>query len=118
MSYFSAAEFRCQHCGQDGIRDEIVDRLNVMREECGFPFVISSGYRCEQHPIEAKKSRPGAHAAGYAADIAVRGEQALKVIESAMTNGISRIGVNQKGNARFIHVDVDPNRVSPALWSY
>ena len=118
MSYFSDEEFLCQHCGEKGIREEIVDRLNAMREDCGFPFVISSGYRCSNHPIEARKSKPGAHAAGYAADISVRNGYALAVIKSAMQNGIDRIGINQKGDGRFIHVDVDPDRPSPAVWSY
>ena len=31
---------------------EMVDEL---RDRCGFPFVITSGYRSPQHPIEAKK---------------------------------------------------------------
>ena len=68
--------------------------------------------------LKRKKSKPGSHADGYAVDIGVRGEQALEVIRSAMEHGIKRIGVNQKGAGRFIHLDVDPNRVSPAIWSY
>ena len=56
-----------------------------------------------------RKSKPGSHADGYAVDIGVRGEQALQVIRSAMEHGIKRIGVNQKGDGRFIHLDVDPN---------
>ena len=118
MKFFSRKEFVCQHCGQDGIRSEIVDVLDKMREQCGFPFVISSGYRCKDHPIEAAKSVPGAHVAGFAADISVSGQQALAVIASAMENGIERIGVNQKGSGRFIHVDCDPLRPKPAIWSY
>tara|TARA_Y100001973_G_C5168002_1_gene317295 strand:- start:562 stop:918 length:357 start_codon:yes stop_codon:yes gene_type:complete len=118
VNYFSPEEFMCQHCQQQGIKQDIVDVLNIMRRECGFPFIVTSGYRCPEHPIEAKKSKPGSHADGYAVDIGVRGEQALRVIRSAMEHGIKRIGVNQKGNGRFIHLDVDPNRVSPAIWSY
>lgn len=118
MRFFSKKEFLCQHCGQDGIQPEIVKVLDKMREQCGFPFVISSGYRCEDHPIEAAKATPGTHQKGYAVDIAVRGANALAVIRSAMEHGIKRIGVNQKGSGRFIHVDCDPDRQSPAIWSY
>lgn len=118
MKYFSAEEFKCKHCGSDGIQESFTETLDAIRGDCSFPFVISSGYRCPEHPIEAKKESPGAHAAGYAADIAVSGEQALRVIEVALAHGIKRIGVNQKGDGRFIHLDTDPGRPSPSIWSY
>lgn len=118
MKYFHSDEFRCQHCGNQGIKSSFTEKLDDIRDECGFPFLISSGYRCPEHPIEARKEKPGSHAAGYAADIAVTGEQALRVIEVALRHGIKRIGVNQKGGGRFIHLDTDPDRPSPAIWSY
>ena len=118
MSYFRDEEFLCQHCQEPGIKSEIVEVLEAMREECGFPFIITSGYRCPDHPIEARKSKPGSHAGGYAVDISVTHGKALRVVESALKNGIERIGVNQKGEGRFVHVDCDPSRLTPAMWSY
>ena len=118
MKYFHPDEFRCQHCGSEGIKSSFTEKLDAIREECGFPFLISSGYRCPEHPIEAKKEKPGAHSTGHAADIAVTGEQAIRVLEIAIKHGIKRIGVNQKGGGRFIHLDTDPDRPSPAIWSY
>lgn len=118
MKYFHADEFRCQHCGNEGIKSSFTDRLEAIREECGFPFLISSGYRCPEHPIEAKKEKPGAHSTGHAADIAVTGEQAIRVLEVAIKHGIKRIGVNQKGSGRFIHLDTAPDLPAPAIWSY
>lgn len=118
MKYFHPDEFRCQHCGNEGIKSSFTEKLDAIREECGFPFLISSGYRCSEHPIEAKKEKPGAHSTGHAADIAVTGEQAIRVLEIAIKHGIKRIGVNQKGGGRFIHLDTAPDLPSPAIWSY
>ena len=118
MKYFHPDEFRCQHCGGEGIKSSFAEKLDDIRDECGFPFLISSGYRCPEHPIEAKKEKPGAHSTGHAADIAVTGEQAIRVLEVAIKHGIKRIGVNQKGGGRFIHLDTAPDLPSPAIWSY
>ena len=69
--YFSRDEFACQVTGENEIEDELILALDELREACGFPFVITSGYRSPQHPIELGKIKPGTHAQGIAADIAV-----------------------------------------------
>ena len=48
-----------------------MEKVDELRDRCGFPFVITSGYRSPQHPIEAKKDVPGTHAQGIAADIKI-----------------------------------------------
>ena len=119
MNYFTKEELSCQHCGDYKFNEKFLKVLNNIRHECGFAFVISSGYRCVEHPIEASKSRVGAHTTGSAVDIAVRGDKALKVLEVAMKHGIKRIGINQKGKGRFIHLDMAEEAFpSPAIWSY
>jgi len=122
MNYFTPAELRCQHTGKDGIHFEFLAKLNAVRHECGFPFTVTSGYRAPEHPIEAKKTRPGAHASGRAVDIGVRGAQALRVIEVGLKHGMTGIGVKQKGSSRFIHLDDLENGATraprPTIWSY
>lgn len=116
---FSAKEFICSHCGGDGIQEVLLDKLQAMRTEYGKPMKITSGYRCPQHPIEAKKSSPGAHALGLAADIAAEGAEAHRILQLAMTHGFTGVGVQQKGTGRFIHVDVRSGQLpTPAVWSY
>ena len=118
--YFTEDELKCRHTGECKMDEDFMKVLDEIREECGFAFVITSGYRSPKHPIEAKKSRPGAHASGKAVDILVHMEQAYKVVEVALRFGIKRIGVSQKGDvgARFIHLDMDDTRPSPRIWSY
>ena len=41
-----------------------------------------------------------------------------KVIELALAAGVKRIGFNQKGAHRFIHLDVCDDKTSPTIWSY
>jgi zinc D-Ala-D-Ala carboxypeptidase len=116
---FSAKEFACQHCGGDGITEDLVARLQAMRTEYGKPMRITSGYRCPQHPIEAKKAAPGAHSMGLAVDIGCEGAEAHKILALAVKHGFTGIGVQQKGTGRFIHVDVRSGQLpTPALWSY
>ena len=86
--YFTEDELKCRHTGECNMDDDFMKVLEAIREECGFGFVITSAYRSPEHPIEAKKSRPGAHASGKAVDILVHMEQAFKVVEVALKHGI------------------------------
>ena len=118
---FKLEEFACKHTGENKIEHELIDKLQALRTECGFPFKITSGYRSADHPVERNKSKPGTHALGLAADIGVRGQQALEIISKAKDFGFTGIGVNQKGNARFIHLDISKDsqgRPRPHSWSY
>jgi zinc D-Ala-D-Ala carboxypeptidase len=116
---FFAKEFACQHCGADGVKESLIKKLQAMRNEYGKPMRITSGYRCPQHPIEAKKAAPGAHALGLAADIGVEGAEAHRILALAFKHGFTGVGVQQKGSSRFIHVDIRNGELpGPTVWSY
>lgn len=116
---FTRKEMACQHCGAEGIKPALMDKLQELRNRYGKPMRITSAYRCPQHPIEAKKSSPGAHAFGLAADVGVEGMEAYKVLQIAFELGFTGIGVQQKGTGRFIHLDVRNGELSgPTVWSY
>ena len=116
---FKPAEFICSHCGGDGVQAGLLDKLQAMRTEYGKPMRITSGYRCPQHPVEAKKTAPGAHALGLAADIAAEGAEAHRILSLAFKHGFTGVGVQQKGTGRFIHVDVRSGQLpTPSVWSY
>lgn len=113
---FSPDEFKCKCCGDVRMRASFMAKLQHLRSSYKRPMVISSGYRCPKHPVEAKKPKPGVHAYGQAADILVRGADAFDLVEMAMRFGFSGVGVNQKGDGRFIHLDDSTER--KAIWSY
>jgi uncharacterized protein YcbK (DUF882 family) len=112
--YFTSDEMKCQHCGAENWDQEFMEWLDVVRHAYGKPMVVTSGYRCPEHPIEKKKSKPGAHSTGRAVDIKVGGADAIKLIEIASSMGCKRIGVNQNV---FVHLDRDDSKPS-ALWTY
>jgi zinc D-Ala-D-Ala carboxypeptidase len=125
-SYFSEKELKCKHTGEYFFDEGFLELLNEIREECGFALPVSSACRAPSHPIESRKTATGAHQTGKAVDILVRGEKAIKLIEIALSKGITRIGVAQSGGSRFIHLDVckkedmvdNPNFSEYAIWSY
>ena len=77
FKYFSRDEFKCSETGNNEIQDEFIHALDKLRESCGFPFAITSGYRDPSHSVEAKKEKAGQHTLGIAADIAVSGGDLL-----------------------------------------
>ena len=119
--YFTMDEMSCTHCGAYEMDDTFMQRLDQLREDMGFAFPVTSGYRCSKHPIEARKKAPGAHTTGKAIDIGVSGNDAYILIEAAIRDNFTGIGINQKGNNRFIHLDIIPHSSSsprPWIWSY
>ena len=110
-------EFKCQHTGENEIKDELIDFCQWLRDRCGFPLTVTSGYRSPDHPIEAAKSKPGTHARGLAVDFAVSHGQARILTMYALQAAKGGVGINQKGNGRFVHVDVDLERIG-LFWSY
>lgn len=115
---FSKHEFACRHTGRCEMHPDHMARLQALRLEFGRPMPVSSGYRDPSHPIEAGKQRPGEHTTGRATDIRVEGAEALALVFLAVKHGFTRVGVQQKGPGRFIHLGDSPDFPSPAIWSY
>lgn len=98
--------------------------LQALRTACGFPFVISSGYRCPDHPVEQSKdpnAPPGEHTLGKAADVLVYGSWARDLVLRAAD--FPRLGIDQTGDFedRFVHLGTATEAdglPSPTIWSY
>lgn len=116
---FTREEFACKcGCETNEIKDETIDFAQELRDSCGFALSVSSGYRCLNHPVEAKKSKPGTHPKGLAVDFAVSHAKARTLISKAVANPkLKGLGINQKGAGRFIHVDIGPGREN-LVWTY
>lgn len=113
MKYFQIDEFCCSHTGEVYMNPDFLDKLDQLRNSCGFPFVITSGYRDPTHPIEAKKKTPGTHAQGIAADIKITtGIERYILLREAFAAGFTGIGIASD----FIHVDI--RETTPVVWTY
>ena len=118
---FSKREFDCKVTGENRMRPEFMALLQQIRLTYNKPMIITSGYRGKGHPIEAAKlNGPGEHYYGVAADIAVSGQDAMDLFVIAYGYGIRRIGLDQKGSGRYIHLGIGDHGYGfpPALWTY
>ena len=59
FKYFSIEEFDCQETGENEMSEEFIHKLDELREKCGFPFTVTSGYRST-----STVSRPRKHVRG------------------------------------------------------
>lgn len=118
--YFTEKEFRCKHTGKCEMDKEFMDILLAIRKEYGKSMKISSGYRDKTHPIEAAKQATGEHTTGRCCDVAVKGADAVRLMHIALKHGITRIGVQQKDDGRFLHLGLGKGKKfpNPSIWSY
>ena len=119
-NYFSEDELSCPCCGKNEFNPGTLRKFNLLREYVGFPLPMTSGYRCPAY--NKKKGYTKTHSTGQAGDIGVSHKKAVIVLEAAIILGLfTGIGINQKGDKRFIHfddLDEDVGRPRPHIWSY
>lgn len=114
---FTKKEFDCKETGENEMKKEFMDKLQELRNKFGKSIIISSGFRSVKHSIEAKKLQGGYHTKGLACDISCGSLNAYHIVKIALEVGFTGIGVNQKGNGRFIHLDLRPKKES-LIYSY
>lgn len=121
--HFTIDEFTCKcGCGRNEMSPQFIDLLDDLREACGFPLPVTSGYRCPDHNEKVSSTgRTGPHTTGRAADLGVSHKQAFEALTWAARMEFTGIGLNQKGAARFVHLDDLPaaeGQPRPTVWSY
>lgn len=146
--HFSDAELACGcGCGLLPPEDHQLE-LEGLRRVYGRPIRVNSGARCPGHNQRESSTGPnGPHTIG-ATDMGARGRDARELVQAAAAIGLYRalkergitvpellqpllvrrsvelafggLGVAQKGEGRFIHVDhlKDPGHPRPWIWSY
>ena len=120
---FSFAEMACRETGEWLLDGALMGALQRVRAICG-PLTVTSGYRSPRHSKEAAKGRSGGpHTLGKAADIRCAGTQAFDILHTALDEGFTGIGIDQRGEDRFLHLDVithldDFPATRPTIWSY
>lgn len=100
--HFKARELACKCCGSHGVTQDLVNRLDILRELWGKPIVLSSAYRCPNHPEERDKDTVGRHVQGIAVDIKVSGGDLINFIILAASLGFKGFGIAKT----FLHIDL------------
>ena len=98
-------------------------KLIALRERCGFPLPVTSGYRTPERNKEVSNTgESGPHTTGRAVDRAINGENAYRLVAMALAAGFTGIGLKQHGpmNGRYIHLDdlAAPDFPRPRVWTY
>ena len=121
---FGKEEFSCS-CGCDraDMDKNFIFSLQALRTKLNAPVFITSGYRCENHPIEKAKidagGKAGTHSLGLAVDISVpTGYLRYRLLQASM-GGFTGIGIADKQG--FVHLDMALEKHGfnrPNLWTY
>jgi uncharacterized protein YcbK (DUF882 family) len=120
--HFHKQELACRcGCGMLPAPD-FMDKIEALRVACGFAIMVSSAARCPEYNAKVSKTgERGPHTTGRAIDLAVDRKRAYIVLRYAVKHGFTGIGVQQKGDGRFLHLDDlpdTPGQPRPSIWSY
>lgn len=124
LKYFELSEFDSPDLPGSGsnMHEEFLEKLDLLREHCGFPFKINSGFRTPEQNKRDGGVEHSAHLIGRAADIACTGQQAYTILKLAPQYGFTGLGISQK-NGRFVHLDdIGMGEIDgvtrPTVWTY
>ena len=117
--YFSHEELKCNGTGECNMNNLFMTKLVSLRRLYNKPIILTSAYRSKEYNEKIGGAKGSAHVKGQAVDIAVGYGEAFKLLKLALEVGFTGIGVSQKGNGRFLHIDIlDSPDKRPMLWSY
>lgn len=116
---FRAFEFICPCCGEEGVKDALVFKLQEAHNNLppSAVMIISSGYRCPKHNAEVGGKETSSHLKGFAADIrADTPRERSFLIKALVEVGFTRIGIDFRRG--MVHADVDPDKDQDVMWGY
>lgn len=112
--YFKPEEFEkaTPSCLITDMDNQFLMRLDALRAQCGFPFVINSAYRSVSYELSKHRDGLSFHTHGRAVDIrCTDAKKRAKIILYAPAFGLRGIGVSN----RYVHLD---DREDNMIWSY
>lgn len=117
FSYDRDIKLACPCCGTQGMTNEFMHFVDIIRDNVGLPFTVTSGYRCPDY--NATMSRSICHTTGKAIDIHTPSSQhRYLILRELMNQGVKRIGIGKD----FIHFDECSKRyeglTEEVIWTY
>jgi zinc D-Ala-D-Ala carboxypeptidase len=96
-----------------GLQPELVEKLDRAREVAGVPFIITSGFRDEEHNRNLGGAPNSAHLRGLAVDLnVVDSFTRYRVVFGLLAAGFLRVEVSP----RHVHADCDSSLPHPVLF--
>lgn len=116
--YFSYSEFDSPDLKGSGERfmsKTLIKKLDLLRENLGFPLRVTSGYRTLTHNLKVGGVIGSAHTKGLAVDLSAQTDDIKKQIAiEAVKLGFNRIGFGSV----FVHLDIDKSKPQNVTWGY
>jgi uncharacterized protein YcbK (DUF882 family) len=115
-TYFSTDEMTCHCCGrlpEGGISQDLLDKLDQLRELVGEPIHVTCMYRCPAHNRAVGGATNSRHLYGEAADIYCDNTDREALADLAVEIGFG--GVERNRDMDYVHVDV---RSDTYYWVY
>ena len=114
--HFNSKEFECpcSKCDNDDqvISENLIKKLELVRNDYGKPINVSSGYRCPAHNVEVGGAVDSAHVKGLAADL-IPSLITLDDLDSLYESCYSIFdNIGDGRRLKFIHVDDRPPKPS------
>ncbi len=110
-------------CGYSAISKQLMDMVYQLRLLINMPLTVTSGCRCLKHNRSIGSNDTSSHITGLAIDIAIPHKNNQEFIDNldkmiffAGVVGFKRIGINR--DKKFIHLDVDYNKIHPSVFKY
>ena len=102
---FAENEWYTSACDHYLMNVDVMHNIQLLRDYMNQPLIITSAYRCAEHPIEAAKIKPGQHSLGLAVDIYVTDSyMAAKIIAYAIKE-LEVKGFAYSKHGLFVHLD-------------
>ena len=103
-----------QYCDQRSVKQETLDKVQLIRQDANRPLTITSAGRCSHHPNETHRSKPADHQNCIAVDISIsNGLDRMEIVKLGLKHGANAIGVAKT----FVHLGWrDTN--STVMWVY
>lgn len=123
VRYFTRGEIACRCCGAlpPLTRDARLfwEGVSALREASGAPLILTSGYRCPNHPESRARARAGARPSAHE-DLLAADLRSSRLTPVALFWIARRFevfhGFGISAGDNFLHVDARPDRC--AIWTY
>lgn len=99
--------------------DDLIRRLQDIRDDLRMPMKINSAFRCEPHNKKVGGSSKSSHlpdefGISYAVDIACTTSAYRQKLLEVVFKHCDRVGIAKT----FVHIDCDPRKNAEVCWLY